>query len=177
MNPILSEIDTHLFTSVVEFLNHSDYNPKLLEEGTVDERLENINSKMRRSKSMIQCGLLYQLAGKLQLSGMQALCFRKLKAIKPIPVPEILGVIRILYLDGRPADERVNDHIVSYFSSHFYAIWEEEWKGFLTILKDFSELAREVHERMGRGKNRTVDVAENRKGDVIAKDVTVKQET
>ena len=177
MNPILSDLDAQQFVSIAEYLNHSEYSPKLLERGTIDERLENVSSKKMRSDVLVQCGLLYKLAGKLQLPQMQDLCFQKLKAIKNPPVPELLTVVRLLFPNGHNADDLIHDYVVSYFSEHYYEIWEAESDEFLAVLKEYRGLARSVHERMGRAPKVKVEVTEIKKKDKVEKKPSIKKET
>lgn len=61
MTPILSSISATDFRGVAAYLNHSDYEPHLLDEGTNSARLENISTPEEKSNVVVQSGTLYGL--------------------------------------------------------------------------------------------------------------------
>ena len=149
MNPKLSDINVNEFSCVAEYLDHFEFKPNLLDEGTNFSRLENISSRQQRSDAIVQCGVLYNLAEKLELAGLQNLCLRKLKALGPLPPQELLLVVRLVFFSGPLKEEPAQDYLVDYLADHYYGIWKAESKGLLAVLMEYPELAKAVHKRLG----------------------------
>lgn len=148
MNPRLSDVIVNEFSCVAEYLDHLEFKPNLLDEGTSFERLENISSQQQRSDTIVQCGVLYNLAEKLELAGFQNLCFRKLKALGTLPPQELLLVVRLVFITGVLKKEPAQDYLIGYIADHYYRIWKAESKGLLAVLMEYPELAKAVHKRL-----------------------------
>ena len=151
MHPVLSELSALDFGSVAEYLNHSEFKPNLLHEGTDRERLENMNSEDDMSAAIIQCGYLYGIAQKLELPGLQDLCFRKLKALPALPSEELVLIAKRMFSSWQFNDRAVRDYFVECIAKKYYTLWEEDSKDFRTLLTGCSELAMAIHKRLGDG--------------------------
>lgn len=148
MNPRLSDIDVNEFSSVAEYLDHLEFKPNLLDEGTNFARLENISSQPQRSETIVQCGVLYNLAKKLELAGLQSLCFRKFKALGTLPPRELLLVLRLVFLTDPLTTEPAHDYLIDYVADHYYQVWKAESTGLLGVLMEHPQLAKAVHRRL-----------------------------
>ena len=151
MHPVLSQLSVSDFGSVAEYLNHSEFKPNLLHEGTDRERLENMNSEDDMAAAAIQCGYLYGTAQILEIPGLQDLCFRKLKALPALPSEELVLIAKRMLSNWQSNDDEVRNHFVGCIARKYYTLWEEDSKGFRTLLTECKELAMAVHSGLGYG--------------------------
>ena len=151
MSPMLSDFDADDFIAVSEYLDHYEYKPGLLDEGTDYARLEGIETDEERSRTIIQCGVLYGIGERLMLRGLSGLAIRKFKALMPYIPDDFLLIARLLYLSGRPADESLHVFIVDYVSENFYELWQAESDKFRLLLQEQKDLAKDVFARKGMG--------------------------
>ena len=151
MSPLLSDIDPDDFVAVVEFLDHYEYKPNLLDEGTDYARLERVDTPQQRSATIIQCAVLYGIGDRLMLPYLSELAIRKFKALAPYIPDDLLIITRTFYNSARPVDETLHVFFVDYIADHFYELWETESEIFRMMLQEQKELARDVFARKGKG--------------------------
>ena len=151
LSPLLSDIDTDDFGAVVEYLDHYEYKPNLLDEGTDYARLEGIETPQQRSASIIQCAVLYGIGNRLMLPHLSALAIRKFKALAPYIPDDFLIIACVLYHSGPPKDETLHRFFVEYIADNFFELWQMESETFRLLLQEQKELAIDIFARKGKG--------------------------
>ena len=123
MSPVLADLLPAHFESVAEYLDHGEYKPNLLDEGSDYARLEKVENTDQSFEAIIQCGQLYTMSGRLELPELQNLVIRKFKALRPYSAEDFLLVTKLFYCFGQPSDLSLHDFIISYAVEHFYELW------------------------------------------------------
>ena len=135
--------------SVIEYLDHRDFQPNLLSHGTSRGRLSDVEGdKKKVSQAVIQCGTLYLVARKLSLQGLQDLCFRKLQALgrqSHLLAPELILIAKPMFSDWSTSDKCTRAYFAEYFATHYFEIWEEQPSQFRELQRDCKELAVAIH--------------------------------
>lgn len=149
MSPVLSHISPEDFTPIAEYLDHGEFRPNLLDDGTRWARLENVSSKAKRAEELALSGIRYCHAQQLELSALQRLIFRKVKALGYYPPFELLSAVHLIYREGPPDDKEMHEFFVDRLARHFYELLLEDVARFVELLQGHSELARCVFERLG----------------------------
>ena len=151
MSPLLSSINSEDFKPIAEFLDHSEYRPSLLDDGTPRARLENITTDAQRAEELHLSGIRYCHAQQLELTDLQLLIFRKVKVLGHYPAFELLSAVHMFYREGPPDNEEMHEFFVSHLADHFYELLLEDMARFVEMLQGHPELARCIHERLGMG--------------------------
>ena len=149
MSPLLSALQPKDFASVAEYLDHSEYAPNLLDEGTDYARLEKVETLMECSFAVRQCGDLYQLAIELEIAGLRNLVIRKFQALMPYSEENFILMSRLFYASGRPVDPGLHDFMVTYAVDHFYELWRAQSLCFARLLQEHQPLATSVYQKLG----------------------------
>ncbi|MCJ1396861.1 hypothetical protein MMC11_000051 [Xylographa trunciseda] len=149
MSPVLADLLPSQFESVAEYLDHGEYKPNLLDEGSDYARLEKVETADQNFEAVIQCGQLYTMSGQLQLPGLQNLVVRKFKALLPYSAEDFLLITKLFYCFGQPSDESLHDFIVNYAVEHFYELWDAASKIFMELLTYHVSLARDIFRKLG----------------------------
>lgn len=151
MSPLLSSISPEDFRTIAEYLDHGEYRPNLLDDGTTWARLENISTDAQRAEELHLSGLRYCHAQQLELSDLQLLIFRKVRALGHYPAFELLSTVNMVYREGPPDNEEMREFFVGHLATHFYELMLEDMARFVEILQGHPELARCIFERLGMG--------------------------
>lgn len=149
MSPLLSNISFEDFRTIAEYLDHGEYRPNLLDDGTRWARLENISTDAQRAEELHRSGIRYCHAQQLELSDLQMLIFRKVKALGHYPAFELLSAVHLMYREGPPDKDEMHDFFVHHLAEHFYELLLEDMARFVELLQGHPELARCVFERLG----------------------------
>ena len=149
MSPVLADLLPSHFESVSEYLDHGEYKPNLLDEGSKYARLEMVETPNQSFEAIIQCGHLYTISGQLELPRLQNLVIRKFKALLPYTAEDFLLITKLFYCFGPPSDGSLHDFIVKYAADHFYELWGAASKPFMELLELHESLARDIYRRLG----------------------------
>lgn len=149
MSPVLSELQAPDFTSVAEYLDHAEYKPNLLDEGTDYARLEGVETAPQHFEAICQCGSLYTMADKLDLPGLKDLTVRKFRALVPYTAEAFILMAKLFYCFGCPSDDGLHEFMVTYATDHFYELLEAEAVSFVELLKRHPSLAKAVFRTLG----------------------------
>ena len=149
MSPVLADLLPAHFESVAQYLDHGEYKPNLLDEDSDYARLEKVEIADQSFEAIIQCGQLYTMSGRLELSGLQNLVIHKFKALRLYSADDFLLITKLFYCFGQPSDKNLHDFIVSYAAEHFYELWGAASKTFMDLLVFHAELARDVFGELG----------------------------
>ncbi|MCJ1385629.1 hypothetical protein MMC17_008752 [Xylographa soralifera] len=160
MSPVLADLLPDDFESVAEYLDHGEYKPNLLNEGSDYARLENVEDNPdQKFEAILQCGQLYTTSGRLELPGLQDLVIRKFKTLRPYAAEDFLLITKLFYCFGQPADRGLHDFIVNYAAEHFYKLWDKASKTFKELLEFHTSLARDIfRELVGLPKEEEVEI-------------------
>ena len=150
MSPLLSNIEPNDFVAVVEYLDHDEYKPNLLDEGTDYARLERVDTPQQRSAAVMQCMILHGIGDRLMLPYLSDLAIRKFKALAPYIPDDFLIMARTLYHSGPPTDETLHEFFVGYIADNFYELWQTDPEIFRLMLQEQKELAIDVFARKGK---------------------------
>ena len=93
-NPLFDAIDPETFESVISWLKTSDYAPQLLDDGN-HQQLQDIRSAAQFEEAASNATLLWLLAQKLQLTDLQKLIWKKLKAQCPLSTSSLLTMTQM----------------------------------------------------------------------------------
>ena len=170
MSPLLSSLDAEDFQPVGEYIDRREYHPNILDDGTAHVRLEGDLSPEALRREVVRCGTVYQLAIILDISGLQDLAFRKLKALAPHhQALEILTVVETLFEFASPD---IRQYLTQHVAEQYWTIVLEETKTMVEVMRS--------HEDFGKGVFRilsgVVDEEEVKKEVVIKEETTTKQE-
>lgn len=149
MSPVLSNISPDDFKTIAEYLEHGEYGPQLLDDGTRWARLENISTNAQRAEELHRSGIRYCHAQQLELADLQTLIFRKVRALGHYPAFELLSAVHLMYREGPPDIEAMHEFFVKHLARHFYELLLEDTARFVELLQGHAELARCVFERLG----------------------------
>ncbi|MCJ1389098.1 hypothetical protein MMC18_001952 [Xylographa bjoerkii] len=149
MSPVLADLLPSHFESISEYLDHGEYKPNLLDEGSDYARLERVETADQSFEAIVQCGQLYTMSGQLQLPGLQNLVIRKFKALLPYSAEDFLLITKLFYCFGQPSDKSLHDFIVGYAVEHFYELWDAASKAFMELLTFHASLARDIFRKLG----------------------------
>ena len=151
MSPLLSSITPEDFQPIAEFLDHGEYRPNLLDDGTRWARLENISTNAQRAEELLLSGIRYCHAQQLELTDLQLLIFRKVKVLGHYPAFELRSAVGMWYREGPPENEEMHEFFVAHLAKHFYNLLIENMAKFVEMLQRHAKLARCVFERLGMG--------------------------
>ena len=144
MSPMLSNLDPNDFYPVGQYLERGEYDPNLLDENTEWVRFERELTSYARSQEVVRCGTIYLIAQRLELPGLQALAFRKLKVLakhesyQPLA---ILCVIEVVFASGK---EDLRQYLVHYLADNYWDIVLAETKKAAEVMQKNDELAKGV---------------------------------
>ena len=166
MSPLLSSLSATNFRPIAQYLDHGEYYPKLLNEGSKHPRIEDMESPLdedeygnrQRVREISRCGTIYTMALKLELHGLRSLAFQKLKALGPYPAKEFLALIgKVLFSTGKIGEEKEGDEprgfVIKYLAENFCELVRKETEKMLNIIEDEGELARDVFRRLAEVEN------------------------
>ena len=144
MSPMLSLLKADEFEPIGEYIDHREYWPNIVNDGTVHVRLEgDLNPKVLGDQ-IVRCGTIYELAKELKMPGLQDLAFRKLKALDPHFEPlQILTVVEVLFDIGSPGVRR---YLTQYVANHYYRLVLAETEKIVEIMCTKEDLAKAVFE-------------------------------
>ena len=148
MSLVLSNLQPANFTSIAEYLDHSEYKPNLLDEGTDYARLEKVETLEQSSEAIYKCAVLYGMGHELQLPALQDLVLRKVRVLQPYAADDFVILAKLVYRFGRVADKSFHGFMVDYAAEHFFEFWQEESEAFAELLQENKVLARDIFERL-----------------------------
>ncbi|MCJ1282514.1 hypothetical protein MMC26_001837 [Xylographa opegraphella] len=149
MSPILADLLSAHFESVVEYLDHGEYKPNLLDESSDYARLERVETADQSFEAIVKCGRLYTMSARLELPGLQNLVIRKFMALRPYSAEDFLLITKLFYSVGQPSDRGLHDFVVSYAVEHFYELWSGASETFRDLLAFHPSLARDIFRKLG----------------------------
>ena len=151
MSPMLSMLEADGFRPIDEYIDHCEYYPNIVNDGTVHVRLEGDLDPEMLGDQIVRCGTIYELAKKLEMPGLQDLAFRKLKALEPHFEPlKILTVVEVLFNIGSPG---IRQYLTQYIANHFYNLVLAETEKIVEIMDTKEELAKGVFEILSGREN------------------------
>ena len=144
MAPILSQLNKIDFLPVGQYLERGEYDPNLLDEGTDWIRLETNVSGQDADEEVMRCATIYDIAGQLEIAGLQDLAFRKLKALaknEPHQPSAILCAVDIVFKIAQP---NMRQYLVEYLAEQFWNLMMEENQRLAEVMKANDELRKKV---------------------------------
>ena len=150
MNPALAKMRASDFEAVSEFLHRGEYRPNLLNADTPFVRLEKRSARLEQNNNheIHRCGVIYCIAWKLELLGLQDLAVKKLKVLEPYfskSKGEILGVVELVYENGGAEKDKVFDEwMVERLAEWFRDLMRGNTLKFLDVLDKHKRLAKRV---------------------------------
>ena len=150
MSPMLSLLKADDFRPIGEYIERREYDPNIVNDGTVHVRLEGGLDPEMLGYQIVRCGTIYELAKKLEMPGLQDLAFRKLKALEPHFEPlQILTVVEVLFDIGSPG---IRQYLTQYIANHFYSLVLAETEKIVEIMGT-EDLAKGVFEILSGREN------------------------
>ena len=144
MSPMLSLLKADEFKPIGEYIERREYDPNIVNDGTVHVRLEGGLDPEMLGDQIVRCGTIYELAKKLEMPGLQDLAFRKLKALEPHFKPlQILTVLEVLFDIGSKA---IRQYLTRFVANHYYMLVLEETEKIVEIMWTKEDLAKGVFE-------------------------------
>lgn len=143
MSPMLSSIDAHDFQPVGEYIDRREYDPNILDDGTVHVRLEgDLGPDLLRAQ-VVRCATVYQVAKMLDMPGLEDLAFRKLRALAPHHGPrEMLTVTERLFGIG---GVEVRRYLTEHVAGHFWSLVLAETEKMAEVMGADRDLAEGVY--------------------------------
>lgn len=142
MSPMLSSLDANDFQPVGEYIDRREYQPNILDEGTIHVRLEGYLDPEMLRHEIVRCGTIYLVAQKLEMPGLQDLAFRKLKALAShYQALEILTVIELLFQIGSP---EVRQYLTQHVADHYWNLILAETERMVETMRANVDLAKAV---------------------------------
>jgi len=155
MSPVLLRFHSKAFEAVVEFLNSAEYTPRLVNENKADVCLENVKTQTARAAQVLNSGILYCMAGKIQVQAMQDLVLRKLRVLKPYPPSEFIAIVGLVFQHGSARnDGEIRQLLIDYIAEHYWDLQKKEPKQFMEVMTTFPELDAGVTARRVKGPKR-----------------------
>ncbi|KAI9871572.1 MAG: hypothetical protein M1830_002732 [Pleopsidium flavum] len=157
MSPVLSRFHAKAFEAVVEYLNGAEYTPRLLNDGKADVRLENITTNSAKAAQVLNSGILYCMAGKLQLRAMKDLALRKLRVLSPYPPSMFIPIVGLVFQHGCARDDvEIRELLVEHIAEDYWELQKKEPRQFMEVMTTFPELDASVTARRAKGPKREV---------------------
>ena len=151
MSPMLSRLEADDFKPIDEYIERREYDPNIVNDGTVHVRLEGGLDPEMLGDQIVRCGTIYELAKKLEMAGLQDLAFRKLKALEPHFEPlQILTVVEVLFDIGSPG---IRQYLTQYVANHYYRLVLAETEKIVEIMCTKEDLAKGVFEKLSGKQN------------------------
>jgi len=144
MSPMLSSIDPDDFFPVGQYLARGEYNPNLLDDNTEWVRLERELEGDTRNEEVIRCGKIYCTAQKLEVSGLQDLAFRKLKALAKDTPYEAFAILCVTALAFTIGNEDLRQYLVRYLAEHFMEMIPVAGEKLVEVMTSDGDLQRSV---------------------------------
>ena len=191
MSPLLSSLSPDTFKPIAQYLDYGEYYPNLLDEGTEHARLEDLYSYEQRVEEIQRCGGAYAMAQKLEIGGLRALAFRKLRVLGPWPRGGVLEVVGMVEFSepgpsvsfsspsssssSKEAKEKGKEEkvaegdgmrgfVVSYLKNNFLELMKEETEKMVQVLEaNWDGLAKQVFCELGREHDETLKTATAKK--------------
>ncbi len=158
MSPMLSKFDAKVFRSVVDFLTTANYYHSLV--GT-PVRVRSLTSQGARAAYILRNGLVYQIAGRLQLRALQDLVAETLRVLSTHPATEFLTIATTISAPGAAEDAPIWQVLVDHIADHYWDLQKADSKRFLEVMMACPELDRRVTARRARGPRREVVFVED----------------
>ena len=142
MSPMLSSLAADDFQPVGEYISRREYHPNILDDGTPHVRLEGDLTPEMVRRQTVRCGEIYRVARALEMPGLQALAFRKLRALEPdYQARDILTVIGSVFDVGGAEMRR---YLTRHVADHYWALVLAETEKTAEVMEAHEELARGV---------------------------------
>lgn len=143
------EFNIRDFDPVAEFLRGGEYRPRLVDDGTHQAALEDVNTAEAVKREVFRCGSTFQYAGRIKMHDLQRLAVRKLRVINQYPSEEILHVAKIVYAhtpaDSDPeATAAIRDLLECHIANNFWRIADTELVTLTRIMEEHADLAQMV---------------------------------
>lgn len=119
MSPLLSSITPEDFQPIAEILDHGEYRPNLLDDGTRWARLENISTNAQRAEELLLSGIRYCHAQQVEMADLQLLIFRKVKLLGDYPAFELLSAVHMWYREDPPDNEEMHEFLLPTWLNFF----------------------------------------------------------
>ena len=164
MSPMLSLLKANEFEPIGEYIDHREYYPNIVNDGTVHVRLEGDLDPETLGNQIVRCGTIYQLAKILEMPGLQELAFRKIRALEPHFEPlQILTVVEMLFDIG---SQEIRQYLTQYVANNYYRLVLAETEKIVEIMCTKEDLAKGIFEILS-GKESEIkkeDVKEEKPG-------------
>ncbi|CAC9887640.1 hypothetical protein D6D17_04054 [Aureobasidium pullulans] len=134
-----------VFESVVSWLNTADYKPRLIEGK--HPHLEDIKSVGQFDEAAEAASKLWNIARKLQLTGLQELLYRKIEVQSPLSTNTLLIMTRLVFwncADETEIDNKMRDMLKLDVAKRLHEILEEDAMLFSRVIKSEVELANYI---------------------------------
>ncbi|KAL2043924.1 hypothetical protein N7G274_003444 [Stereocaulon virgatum] len=119
MSRLLSTLKENEFFPVDQYLERSEYDPIIVDEGTAYVRLAIELTGAERGGEAVRSATIYSVAQMLELSGLQDLAFRKLKALATSEPHQPFAILCIVETVLDQADEDLRQYLVQYLADHY----------------------------------------------------------
>lgn len=144
-NSVFEKWQPSVFESVVSWLNTADYKPRLIEGK--HPHLEDIKSVGQFDEAAEAASKLWNIARKLQLTGLQELLYRKIEVQSPLPTNTLLIMTRLVFwncADETEIDNKMRDMLKLDVAKRLHEILEEDAMLFSRVIKSEVELANYI---------------------------------
>ncbi|KAK5015330.1 hypothetical protein BJ546DRAFT_1070412 [Cryomyces antarcticus] len=150
-NPTLSAIEPELFEPVADWLNHGEYHPFLVDDGTPFAQLQGLASRVHKADEVLRCGLTFAIAGQVELAELQDLAVRKLRALHPYAPLQILQAAHVVFkapCGPHRADVAMRSLLEDHLVDAFYDLMKDEPANLHMVMTEHAALAERVHARL-----------------------------
>lgn len=151
MSPFLLNLAPEDFAPVAEYIEHDDYQPHLLDDGTDYAHIKKALSAGERGEEVARCASIYNTAQRLEVSGLQELVYRKLKVLalsgETFPSLAMLIVVQDIFNTSK---RHLRQFLIEFMADRFTDIMVSESKRLATVMEGNPQLAHAIYERLAR---------------------------
>ncbi|TKA76247.1 hypothetical protein B0A49_03098 [Cryomyces minteri] len=150
---VKARIERHpeLFEPVADWLNHGEYHPFLVDDGTPFVHLQGLILRLQKADEVLRCGLTFAIAGQVELAELQELAVRKLRALHPYAPLQILQTAQVVFKAAcgpHRADAAMRALLEDHLVDAFYDLMRDEPGSLHMVMTEHAALAERVHARL-----------------------------
>ena len=143
----ISEVTPKDFVLVSEYLQHTDFIPRLIEIDHALPYLDGIPLPKQRVAAAEKCASVFRTASYLQLAGLEFLCVNKLKVLYPLEPLCLLIVTRIFARSvvwGCEAETELIDWLIDHITEYYWLLSKKHGGLLVEVLHSSDEIRERV---------------------------------
>ncbi|KAK0779188.1 hypothetical protein LTR02_009225 [Friedmanniomyces endolithicus] len=143
----ITEVTPKDFVLVSEYLQHTDFIPRLIEIDDALPCLDGISLPKQRIAAAEKCASVFRTASYLQLAGLEFLCVNKLKVLYPLDPLCLLIVTRIFARSvvwGCEAETELIDWLIDHITEYYWLLSKKHGGLLVEVLHSSDEIRERV---------------------------------